>query len=213
MRVFSAIAAAAGLAAMLVTGSAAAEVRRVSNVTAISEIDVSGRFKVEIVRGDEAGATLEGAPAALERLGVRYGDGHLKVWEKCTVFCGRDDVDAVLRIVSPRIDVIEVAKGSEVTAAGAFGPSLSLDVSTGGSLAISGQCEGLEADVAMGGVLSAENLSCRTAAVDASMGGAAQVRASELATAEASMGGVIAVHGKPHLDTHTSMGGAVSIED
>lgn len=213
MRIFPTIAAGAGLVAMLVMGSAAAEVRRVSNVTAISEIDVSGRFRVEIVQGDQAGATLEGEPAALARLGIRYSKGRLKVWEKCTVFCGRDDVDAVLRVVSPRVDGIEVAKGAEVSASGAYGPALSLDVSLGGSLAISGQCEGLEADIAMGGVLAADTLSCRTVAVDASMGGAAQVRASERATAEASMGANIAIHGTSRLDSHTSMGGAISIED
>ena len=213
MRVSQAIAAATGLVAMLVTGPAAAEVRRVGNVTTISEIDLSGRFKVEIVQGAQAGAILEGAPDALERLGVRYSEGRLKIWEKCTMFCGRHEVDAVIRIVSPRLDVIEVAKGAEVTAAGVYGPSLSLDVSMGGSLAISGQCEGLEADVAMGGVLSAENLSCRAVEVDASMGGAAGVRASELVDAVASMGGAIAIHGKPRLDSHASMGGVVSMED
>lgn len=214
MRLVSAAVLAAGaLSALLTVGPAHADARRVSNVNTISDVEISGRFKVEIARGDEAGATLEGATGELERLGVRYSNGRLRVWEKCTVFCSRRDVNVVVRVVSPRIDAIEVSKGAEVTVAGAYGPTLTLDVAMGGSLAISGSCDGLEAAVAMGGSLAADNLACRAANVDAAMGGAASVRASETVTAEASMGGAIAVHGKPRVSSSTAMGGTVSMED
>jgi hypothetical protein len=213
MRFFAGVLVASSLFGAMAAGPAFAETRRVNNITAISAVDLSGRFKVEISSGDQAGATIEGSAQDLERVGIRVSDGQLKMWEKCTIFCGRRDLDVVVRIVSPRLDTIEVSKGAEVSAAGSYGPLLSLDVAMGGALSISGQCEALEVDVAMGGVLSADNLACRTATVDASMGGVADVRASQAVTAEASMGGVIDVHGKPQLDSSTSMGGTVSEKD
>lgn len=199
---------------LLAAGSAMAETRRVNNVTAINAVDVSGRFRAEIVRGDTPGATLEGTSGDLDKIGIRISNGELRLWERCSMFCGRRDLDVVVRVVTPRLSSIDVSKGAEVTAADLNADSLSLDVSMGGTLKASGSCSNLSADVSMGGSLSAANLACRAVAADASMGGAATVRASETAAADASMGGSVAVHGNPpKFEGSGSMGGSVSRAD
>ena len=188
-----------------------AETRRVNNVTAINAVDVSGRFRTEIVRGDTPGATLEGTSGDLDKVGVRIANGELRLWEKCTMFCGRRDLDVVVRIVTPRLSVIDVAKGAEVTATDLDAESLSIDVTMGGAMKASGVCSSLSADASMGGSLEAAGLACRTVSVDASMGGAASVRANDTAVAEASMGGSISVHGNPpRFEGSGTMGGAVT---
>jgi Putative auto-transporter adhesin, head GIN domain len=200
--------------ALLTASQAFAEARKVNNVASISAVDLSGRFRAEIVRGDQAGATLVGSSVDLDRLGVRMTNGTLKVWEKCTVFCGKRDLDVVVRIVSPQISAIEASKGVEVTATNVGADDISVDVAMGGTLRISGTCNTLSADVAMGGALSASDLSCRRVVVDAAMGGAASVRASESAVSEARMGGAVTIHGNPpQLDASGAMGGTTSRAD
>lgn len=205
----------AAIAALTLAGFAAhAETRRVNNITTISAIEAEGRFRIEIVGGDTAGATLTGAPEDVARIGIRYRDGEIRFWEKCTVFCGREDLDVVVRVVAPQLTSLELAKGVEATATGLSARSLAVDVAMGASLRASGQCDTLEADVAMGGSLSAENLACRRVVVDAAMGGAADVRASAEVEADASMGGAITVHGNPpKIDSRGSMGGTISTPD
>lgn len=207
--------AAAAMLLVLAAGNAAhAETRRVNDVSRLSDIDIEGRFKVEIIPGEQAGATLAGEPDDLARLGVRYRDGKLRIWEKCRFACGGDDLDVIVRITAPELNEIELARGVEATASGLRVQALSVDVAMGASFRASGQCEMLKADVAMGGELSAEDLACRTVSVDAAMGGAAAVRASTEAKADASMGGAITIHGSPpRIDSSTAMGGTISTAD
>lgn len=207
MRIVSIVLAASVLA----TGAAAAETRRVNNISTINAVDLSGRFRTEIVRGDTPGATLEGAGSDLDKIGIRVSNGELKLWERCSIFCGRRDLDVVVKIVTPRLSAIEVAKGGEVQAADLNVESLAIDVTMGGTLKASGACTSLSADVSMGGSLAAANLACRNVSADASMGGSASVFASDTAVADASMGGAVTVHGNPpKFDGSGSMGGAVS---
>lgn len=204
------------LAAALLAGlgSASAETRRVDNVSTIQAVDVSGRFRVEIVPGERAEATLSGPAADLDRMGVRLKDGVLKVWEKCSLFCGRSDLDVVVRVTSPSIAVIEASKGAEVKATGLGGDALAVDIAMGASLDASGTCQTLSVDVAMGGALSAKELVCRRASVDASMGGVASIHATESVKSDASMGGVVTVYGHPpSMDSHGTMGGTTSRAD
>lgn len=199
---------------VLATGVASAETRRVNNVSAINAVDLSGRFRTEIVRGDNPGATLEGTSGDLDKIGIRISNGELRLWEKCTMFCGRRDLDVVVRIVTPRLSAIDVAKGAEVQVADLNTDSLSIDVTMGGTVKASGVCSNLSADVSMGGSLAAANLACRKVSADASMGGAATVRASEMAVVDASMGGAVTVHGAPpKFEGSGSMGGSVSRAD
>lgn len=203
------------IAGLALAGAAAhAETRRVNNVTIISAVEAEGRFRIEIVGGETAGATLTGASEDVARIGIRYRDGEIRFWEKCTVFCGRDDLDVVVRVVAPQLSSLELAKGVEATANGLSAQTLEVDVAMGATLRAAGQCDTLEADVAMGGALAAENLACRRVVVDAVMGGAAEVRASAEAEADASMGGAVTVHGNPpKFDASGSMGGTISKAD
>lgn len=193
---------------------AAADTRRVNNVQTITSVDLAGRFRAEIVTGGEAGATLTGPKGDLDRIGVRLVNGRLKLWEKCAMFCGRRDLDVMVRVVAPRIEEIDASKGVTVTALNVDAEALALDASMGAAVTVSGRCKMLAADVAMGASLTAKDLDCERVAVDASMGGTASVHASDTAVTEASMGGVIAVHGHPpHLDSSSSMGGTTTRED
>jgi len=203
------------IASLVLIGAAAhAETRRVNAITTISTIEADGRFKLEIVGGDTAGATLAGAPEDIARVGIRYRDGELRLREKCRVFCGNDNLDVVVRVVAPQLTSLQLAKGVEATATDLAAQSLTLEVAMGATLRASGRCDTLEADVTMGGALSAKDLECRRVEVDATMGGAAAVRAIEEAKADASMGGAVTVHGNPpRMDSRSAMGGAISLAD
>ncbi|MDZ4777472.1 MAG: DUF2807 domain-containing protein [Alphaproteobacteria bacterium] len=205
----------AAFTGLVIAGASAhAETRRVNNITNISSIEAEGRFRIEIVSGATAGATLTGAPDDVARVGIRYRDGDIRFWEKCTVFCGNQELDVVVRIVAPQLTSLELSKGVEATATGLSAQTLSVDLAMGASLRATGQCDTLEADVAMGGALSAENLACRRVVVDAAMGGSADVRASAEAEADASMGGAITIYGNPpRIDSSGSMGGTISTPD
>jgi hypothetical protein len=195
-------------------GQAAAETRRVNGVAALSEVELAGRFETVIVPGERAEVTLEGESAALDRLGVRVKDDTIRLWEKCTVFCGNRDLDIRVRIVAPGLRSLEAAKGAEVRLENLTARDLSIEAAMGAAVTASGACETLTAEVAMGGALSAKDLACKRADVDAAMGGAASVRASDHATAEASMGGAITVYGNPPaIDSRASMGGSISRGD
>lgn len=199
---------------VLAVGAAAAETRRVNNISTINSVDVSGRFRTVIVRGDMPGATLEGARGDLDKIGIRVLNGDLKLWERCSIFCGRRDLDVVVKIVTPRLSSIDVAKGAEMQADDLNVDNLAVDVTMGGTLKASGVCANLSADVSMGGSLAAANLACRSVSADASMGGSASVFANEAAVADASMGGAVTVHGNPpKFDGGGSMGGTVSRAD
>lgn len=196
------------------TSAASAETRRVNNITTINAVEAEGRFKLEIVAGDVAEATLTGPADQVSRIGIRYRDGSIRFWEKCTVFCGKQDLDVVVRVVSPRVNEIDLAKGVEARADGIAAQALGIDVAMGASLRISGSCDTLSADVVMGGALSAEHLACRSVSVDAAMGGAADIRASAQVSADATMGGAITVHGAPpRIESSGSMGGTITTAD
>lgn len=198
-----------GLSCM--AASASAETRRVNNITEINAVEAEGRFKLEIVTGEVAGATLTGPADQIARIGIRYRDGSIRFREKCTVFCGKDDLDVVVRVTAPRVAAIDLAKGVEARAEGVNAGNLGIDVAMGASLTIFGACDTLSADVVMGGALSAEGLACRNVSIDAAMGGAADVRASAQVAADATMGGAITVHGAPpKIDSSGSMGGTIS---
>ncbi|MBL8560152.1 MAG: DUF2807 domain-containing protein [Hyphomonadaceae bacterium] len=208
------LAAFAFAAVAVFSGVASAETRRVDNVTTISSVEAAGRYRVEVVAGDRAGATLTGPSQDIARVGVRYRDGVLRLWEKCTLVCGRRELDVVVRIVAPQLGSIELAKGIEATATGVSAQTLTLDVAMGATLSASGVCETLRADVAMGGVLSAKDLSCERVVVDAAMGGTAEVRARSEANADAAMGGVVTIHGNPpRLSSGASMGGVINLAE
>lgn len=204
MRVF----AIAAVSLMALAGAAHAESRPIA-VTGLRSLDVEGQFEVTVAAGPPS-AVLEGSAAELAKVGVSATANGLRVWRKCNLFCDRDRFDVKLRVTAPAISDLEFSKGVEATVTGGTARELRVHVSMGGVLDVAGACDTLTAKANMGGVLSAENLHCRAAVLEASMGGVMEVHATERVGAKATMGGTIDIAGSPpHVDSDTSMGGIV----
>lgn len=202
----------AGAAALVLAGNAAAETKAIA-VTDIASLKVSGRFETDVVQGPRTSAVLEGPADDIARLGIRFERGALRVWEKCTVFCGNRDLDVTLKVTAPMLRAIDAEKGATVRARAITVGAMTLDVAMGANLEIDGRCTTLTADAAMGGGLDAGAFVCGDVEVDAAMGGSATVHATQSLKAEASMGGAISAAGSPaRRDVSTMMGGDVSVD-
>ena len=126
----------------------------------------------------------------------------------------KDDIEAVVRITAPIVQAISVSKGAQAVATDLNTHTLTLNVSMGGTLTASGRCDDLVARSQMGGVLDGKSLVCRDVIANASMGGAAQVHATQSIVANAAMGGTIDVTGAPaRRDATAFMGGMIGQDD
>jgi hypothetical protein len=200
------------LAALAMAGGASAATRTVA-AQDTSRLDVSGRFTVEVAEGPQGSVVLDGADADIDKIGVRADAGGVRVWQKCSMFCSDRKLRVTVRIVAPDLRAIEAARGVSVHAVDIAAETISLAVSTGAGVEITGRCTTLNASASTGGGLDAEHFICANVTADASMGGAAKVHATQSIHAEARMGGAVSVSGAPpRRNISSSMGGAVETD-
>jgi hypothetical protein len=200
----------AALALLAFAAPAAGETRNVS-VANFHAIEASGQFRIEFTQGPRASLTFDGAASDIDRLRVSSRNGELSIEHRCTFFCSRN-LHVVARVTAPNLDELDLAKGVEFTAEGVDAGDLSIDIAMGATAHLSGTCRNLDANAAMGAVLDARALECRTASIDAAMGGVARVSAAESIDASAAMGGDIRVSGNPERRRQSaSMGGNIDV--
>jgi hypothetical protein len=221
--------AAAGFA--LLIGSAQAETRDHAGFT---EVDASGRFRVEVATGESFVVTVEGPDASRVRTAV---EGRRLVIETRNRpwFGGEPRIDATVRVTLPRLDGVSGARGvtlsadatgpcDDFSAAAAMGAvvevtglechSVDTSAAMGARLEATGVCGELDASAAMGAVIQARELRCETVDASASMGADVSAFASGSYDASASMGADIRIAGEPATgDRSSSMGGSISIAD
>lgn len=202
-----------GACALALSAAPAFAETRTLTPPAFEAIEASGPYEVEYVPGEAYSVTLSGTPRNLDRTQVRVRDGVLQIKQRCRWICNSRGTLATIRITAPAVDTFDAALGVDVRARGVEANEISLDVSMGATMHISGACGTLQADVSMGGALRAQELRCRIADVDVSMGGDANVHATDSVNADASMGGSLSVAGTPDARrTSRSMGGSIRVQ-
>lgn len=204
--------AACLIAALMLAAPAFAETRTI-NAQGFHAIDASGPYRLQFAVGETYSVSVQGAARDLDRMRISVSEGVLRISRRCTFFCGGNNgARAAITVTAPRLDRFDASMGLNASARGVEASEFSADVAMGGVLDITGACGHLSADVAMGGVLRAAEFRCRTVIIDASMGGAANVHATQSVNAEASMGGDVDVFGSPgQRNIARTMGGDVSV--
>lgn len=201
----------AALALIAFAAPAAGETRRFA-IDDFHAIEASGQFRIEYAHGPVAALILDGNSGDIARLRVSTRNGELNIRHNCTFFCNRA-LNVVARVSGPALDRLELAKGITFRADAIAAGDLSVNIAMGATAHLTGACANLEVRAAMGATLDARELQCRTATVQASMGGTARVSAEHSIDASASMGGDIRVSGDPERRRQqASMGGSVSVQ-
>lgn len=199
------ILAPAILALTLVAAPASAETRNLSGFTG-----VQARDGVEVAIAGSTGFRVEVTGRDASRVRTVVENGTLKISRaNRSWWGGGGDLDATVRVTLPRLAHLSAARGAQVQAANISAGDIEISAAMGGVIEISGACNALDASVAMGGVLDADAFQCATADVSASMGGVAEVYATNTFDASASMGGSIDISGAARGDTSASMGGSI----
>lgn len=194
------------LALAFAAAPASAETRSLSGFEGVQARD---GVEVVVSIGERYRVDVTGSDAA--RVRTRVNGDTLEISQlNRSWWGGTHHLDAVIHVVMPRIDSLSAARGAEVRATNITARDMSISAAMGGVIEISGACSDLDASVAMGGVLNAEGFQCQNADVSASMGGVAEVFASNTFDASASMGGIIDVAGGANGESSSAMGGTIS---
>lgn len=199
------------LAALAAWGVAPAhaELRDVADFT---RVEASGVYQVEVTHGLGFAVDVSGPEANLITTQREGGTLHIRSTSRHW-WGGQRAVNAVVQVTMPGVEALTATRGARMTARDVNAGELALDASAGSSIAIQGICEQLHVSASMGAALNAENLTCATAKVDASMGANVDVRARDAVEAEASMGANVRIAGAPaRQSTSATMGGNIRIE-
>jgi hypothetical protein len=218
------------LTALLVSLFSVAAAAQKQDMKPFTAIDVFGGFQIELIASDREAIEMEAFNIDQEDLQVEVHRGVLELKIKNRHYLTDWDSDKFRK--SPRIktkiyykelDRIEASAGAIVRSAetirnkkieiiSTMGAEVTLitvaevmyvKATMGGVAYLSGRTEFLEAKAGMGGELKASRLESKSAFVRASMGGSADVFASEEIDVDASMGADVRYSGNPTV-RHTS---------
>lgn len=189
-------------AALALTGWAAAaeSISKSYDLAGFDRIDVSGVYSIEVTVGGDFAVSLSGSPEEMDRAEVGVDNGVLSLgqtqWKRGEKG-RRNDRGLEAKITMPSLNALEVSGVVEGEVVGIDADRFDLDLSGVGDVRLTGVCGRLDADVSGVGDLDAEELKCKTVAVDVSGVGSAVVFASEEVDAEVSGMGDIDVYGSP----------------
>lgn len=200
-------------AAALTAGLALAEDVQPLDLTGFDSINAGGGYQLVVTVGESWSVNLEGDADNFDQLDSRVSDGELVLRQHSRLFRQRRDLDLTVRVTLPAVDAVDFHRGIAAEVSGIDATALSVDVSTGAEVTMSGTCGALALDLSTGGVLRARDLVCQSVDIDSSTGGEARVFASDSARARASTGASVRIFGSPtHRDTRSSMGGEIRFD-
>ena len=118
--------------------------------------------------------------------------------------------DNTITVSAPDYQGVGASSGSDVDGQGLSLRNLSVHVSSGADVDLTGSCTDLRVDVSSGADFDGSKLQCQTASVGASSGADADAFATQTASGDASSGADITFHGRPaSISKDTSSGGSV----
>jgi hypothetical protein len=179
-----------------------------------TRISASAGVDVEVAAGADYSVVATSSGEGIQRLEIKVVEGELRIGRKpLKGFRWRRGDDVSVKVSLPALEALDVSSGASVRAASVDAGAFAMDVSSGGSVSISGRCDALTVDVSSGGDIEAREFECRTANASASSGGSADIYASVSVNGDASSGGSIDVSGSPKtVNKDTSSGGSVDVE-
>lgn len=174
-----------------------------------SKIAASAGLEVVLKQGPH-NVVVDHSKGEFDRIVVETRGDTLKLGRKSGMFQNNSG-KVRITVTAPDITAIDVSSGVTFDAENYRFASLSLDVSSGGAVDLSGSCRSLEVDASSGASVDADDLKCETVTADASSGGSIEAFASRSASGNASSGGSIEFDGNPQdFVKDTSSGGSVS---
>lgn len=209
IRPLPAVTFAAALLAACATLPAHAETRTF-DLDGFKDVAASAGVNVILKQGPYAISVSE-PDGQFDKLVLEVRGSELRIGRKNNTFgWGSRGPRFTVTVTAPEYRAISASSGSDVDGENLRFADLSVDVSSGADVQLSGSCKALSVDVSSGSDFSGKDLRCETATVDASSGADADVFATASASGDASSGADITFHGKPATFTKdTSSGGSV----
>jgi len=181
--------------AIVAAGSAYAEPRNLSGFTKVS---ASAGTDVTVAVGSSFNVDVTG-PGANRVITRVDGDTLVVSRRNRSLFSWGAAQRAEVRVTMPRVEGLSSSSGADLVATNVNADVISLDVSSGADLRVSGRCGTFTADASSGSDLNAEALRCENGSVDASSGADARVFATGRVNVDASSGGGVVLHGNPGI--------------
>lgn len=194
------IVASVALAALAAPASAAPR-----EVNGFTSVEARAGTDVEVMIGGGFSVDVSGPDA--DRIVTRVSDGTLIVEPMRGTHSGRRNAE--IRVTMPRVEGLAASSGADLIARGVNGGAISLSVSSGADLRVSGTCATFNADASSGADLHAGELRCQDGNVSVSSGADARVYATGALNVDASSGGgVQALGGADIRNIEMSSGGS-----
>lgn len=194
------IVASVALAALAAPASAAPR-----EVNGFTSVEARAGTDVEVMIGGAFSVDVSGPDA--DRIVTRVSDGTLIVEPMRGTHSGRRNAE--IRVTMPRVEGLAASSGADLIARGVNGGAISLSVSSGADLRVSGTCATFNADASSGADLHAGELRCQDGNVSVSSGADARVYATGALNVDASSGGgVQALGGADIRNIEMSSGGS-----
>jgi hypothetical protein len=232
-------AASLGLATVLALSAPAIAESRAYTLPPFKGVSVSGGISAVITVGSDQEVTAEASTRAiLDRLDIYVHNNTLTIgfeWDILDwLFNFGQNKGVLVHVTAPSLPSLAASAAADVDVAQGSSDVLSLDSSSGASMAVQdvnggrvsanassganltvgGSCDQMIGNASSGGNLTAQDFNCRNVEVDTSSGGHASVRATVSIDADASSGGSIAVFGRaPDVHSNTSSGGSISFAE
>jgi Putative auto-transporter adhesin, head GIN domain len=183
------------LAALAAPG-AFAETTKTYDLKGFDEIQVAAGMEAEFVTAPTYSVVLTFLRGDPDNVIVKMDGTRLKISHKAS-FGWNNRVQAKARISGPGLKAIDASSGAELTVTGLNATTLSIGVSSGASVDVSGTCDTLVFSASSGADADLKDLVCETAAINASSGASATITATQSATSDASSGASVDVYGNP----------------
>ncbi|HEU5144471.1 MAG TPA: DUF2807 domain-containing protein [Dermatophilaceae bacterium] len=185
------------------SGEVTSEVRQVPE---LSEVEVAGGIRLELVNGDTTSVVVTAQPNILSITRTQVEGSKLRV----DTSRGYTSVEGVtVKLTTPGLAAISLSGGSSATGETGTVRSLALNASGGARMDLTGTVEVLDVEASGGAILDLGSLRAKTAAVELSGGVVATLNASSSLTGNASGGVVITLATRPGTVNVETSGGAV----
>ena len=167
------------------------------NFTDFDELDIAAGINVEFTQADEYSVVAEFARGNGDNIKIRQEGDRLYIARKSSMPWKNDTTKVIVRVSAPTLEAIEASSGSNLTASGVLTPEIEIDVSSGASVDLSGECDTADIRVNSGGSLSAKGFECVHVTTKASSGGSIKAYASASVDSNTSSGGNVSIYGNP----------------
>lgn len=184
------------------------------NVGSFHSVHTSAGIQVILTKGNKEELAVTASDADLvDRIKTVVSNGVLRIsrenndwkfWER------RRNWKVTVYVSYTQLDELEASSGGSINAKGVSLDKLSADVSSGGSITLTGNAKSLNVDGSSGGIFRGYDLSVVNCKADVSSGAGVQVSVSKEISAEASSGGYVRFKGEGLIrDISVNSGGSV----